>query len=36
MTSLKPFYFDDGAGHAVKIRRWLPWGHPERIVVARS
>lgn len=26
------FYYSDG-GHAVKIRRWLPWGHPDRVEV---
>ena len=25
------FYYDDGRGHAIKIRWWLPYGHPERV-----
>lgn len=29
------FYFDDGAGHAIKIRWWLPYGHPERVEIQR-
>jgi hypothetical protein len=33
MNRLMPFYYEDGNGHAIKIRRWLPYGHPDRIVV---
>jgi hypothetical protein len=33
MRRRSAFYFDDGNGHWVVIRGWLPYGHPERVTV---